>query len=912
MSDIPEGLDEFVAQAAPSPAINTPNPQAGTPPGLDDFIAPEVNEEKYGTPGQQAIAGAEAVGKGVAGPLATGAERLAGVPAEDILGREEANPITHTLGEVAGLVGSTMAGTGLGSLLSHAGESVAGRVAGAGIGALGTSVAKHAAENLVFQAGDEASKLILQDPNQSAETAALDMGLAGLIGGGFGTINPLWQATKGSLTGGILGAFADKVGGISSVNPSSAETAIAKSGMDIAPELKGLVSDNSSVQQMSRELSQTDTNGSGLEFQKSYKNMQNKAGDLLMQSLGKAPEEVASMPPISKYEAGKAIGDTLSKEFDEQLSPYSQAFEELKGKFKDVELPKDTISTTGQKVPGTISSIVDKVSQLAIDEGWTASPSSDIMHEVNRVIKEAPLQQNLKQLGHFISQVGNNTNKDLMNGPLRNAGGRIISTLKDAEADVIGNKLGAEAPELLDQFKAARQGYAVQSAMKEALDSRLGIKGSTSGFADALSDMARTDGEGVLRRLSGKNDAEALQFLGKHYPKTAEVIKNYHISDLLQNAASKAKDGSVIDNGTLLRNYEKMAPELRNFIAPPEAQNNIKAISTALDAFKNPNHNFSNTARVSEALSKHGIGTAVGMMGALMGHGVLGAVMGPLVNAIGKDVPDAIKLSLLKFLGSDKQINASGFKSMVDFIAHTIRGENTLSKATANIFKAGSEVIPPKLIPNDKDREKIKKAVANFQQNPDQMTEIAGQVGHYMPDHSTALSQTAANAVNYLNSQRPNTAPQNPFDSKRKLTPQETGQYNRTLDIAQQPLMVLKHIADGRITAQDVQTQIALYPGLYKRTVQKLTDNMTKAIAKGQTIPYQTRMGLSMYMGHALDSTMTPSGILAAQPQAPQAQPQTAIQPASNPKRSTASLSKMAGMYQTKSQAAEKDRANRD
>lgn len=910
----PVGLDEFLSP--PSASSEEPGTDR-EPAGLDSFIAPEMNEEKYGTPTEMAKTAAEGLAKGLAGPLATGAEKAIFGNEKEQLARAETNPVTHGLGEVTGLVGGSLVApeVTLGGRLAAVGQAAKLGAEAAGIGKIGSGIVQHAIENMVFQAGDEASKMILKDPAQSSDTAITDMGLAALIGGGFGAISPLWHAASGKATGGILGALSDKVGGIEGAAPTPASEALAKSGMDIAPELKGLIHQNPAVQEMARTLMQTDTSASGRAIQKSYHEMTNQAGDSLVSALGKTPEEVRLMPELSKYESGKEIGNKLADEYENQLNPFAKGFDDIKGKLKDVDLEPvipANVAAGIEAQPGTVNKIIDAISQKAIEEGWVTSPSSDIMREVNRVTKELPLQKNLKNLGDFITQVGNNTQKDPLNGPLRRAGGIMSSIMKDAEADVMAKSLGeAEGPAAVEQFKALREGYAVQSALKEALDSRLGARGSTSGYADAIREMARTDGEAVLRKLSGKGDAEWLDFVQKHYPETAKVIRDFHVNDLLQNAANKAKEGATIDNAALLRSMDKMSPELKSFVASPEARQQIESIGAALEAFKNPNHNFSNTARVASSLLKDLPATAIGAGTALMGHSFAkGALAAALAKAIGRDAPDAARLALLRFLGSSQPIDAGAFKTMVDYLHHTIKGETALSNAAKGVFKAGSEVIPPRLMPKDSDRSKIKRAVSSMQVDPEKALDMTGKTGYYLPNHATALSNTGATALQILNAARPQTDKAAPLDTQRKPSPMEEAKYNRTLDIAQQPLMVFKHLAEGTLTPGDVALMKSLYPALYTRSVEKLSNQMTEAVSKKVQIPYKTKLGLSLFMGQPLDSTMSPINILAAQPKPPQYQPQTAQQPAQGPKHSTNSLSKMPSMYKTQAQSAEQNRTN--
>lgn len=908
-------------------------------------------DDQYGTPLELAKTVVEGLGKGLAGPIFTGAEtKLLGNEKEQ-LARQEASPVVHGAAEMTGLVGGAMAAPEitLGGLLPKAGalgaEALglgavsagqkaynAAKLAGATMetanaaktaalaafsapARIGSAVVASALENMAYQAGDEASKMIVKDPGQSANTAIASMGLAGLIGGAFGTVAPLWHAASGKPTGGILGAIADKLGGIEGVAPNPGAEAIAKSGINISPELKGLVSDNPAVQEMARTLMQTDANASGQAMQKSYKEMTNNAGEHLLNAVGKTAEDVSNMPELSKYEAGKAVGSALADEYEAQMGPLAKGFDAIKSKLKGIDLLPQTQELPGiPGNPGTVNSIIDNIAKKAIEEGWTASPSSDIMREVRRVTEELPLQKNLKNLGDFITQVGNNTNKDVMNGPLRRAGAIMSGVMRDAEADVMAARLGeTEGPAAVEEFKALRAGYRNQSALKEAIDSRLNLRGSASGYAGSLKEMAKTDGEGLIRKLAGKGDADWLKFVQTNYPKTAEALKNFHLNDLLQSAASKAKDGAAIDNAAFLKGLSNMTPELRDFVIPKEAQDNILGIKTALDAFKNPTHNFSNTARVAATLLKDLPSTALGAGAMLTGHGFAKSALAfALAKAGIKDAPDAIRLGLLRFLGSNQPVEAGAFKTMVDFLHHTIKGENLLANATKNVFKAGSEVIPEGFMPKESDREKLHKSLTAMQDDPKKALSMAGNTGYYLPNHAAALSQTGANAINFLNQEKPDTGPMAPLDSKRQLSPVEKAQYNRTLDVAQQPLMVFKHIKNGTLTPNDVKVVKTLYPDLYNRSVQKLTDHMTNTLAKGDKIPYSTRLGLSLYMGQALDSTMSPNAIVAAQPM-PKAlpQPQTATQPASRPKTSTSGLNKMPNMYKTQAQSAEQDRSNR-
>ncbi len=175
----PDAQPQQDAQAAPQSAGAS-----------GDFIPDnqfQPDDEKYGGTGQQVITGLEGAAQGLAGPLATWGEKKLGVDPQDIRGRAAANPWTHGISEAAGFGAGMYFGTGEAALLAKASEGVAG-LAGLGEAAsLGGKLAKGAltagTEMGLFQAGDETSKYLLDDPNQTVGSALTNVGLSTLLGG---------------------------------------------------------------------------------------------------------------------------------------------------------------------------------------------------------------------------------------------------------------------------------------------------------------------------------------------------------------------------------------------------------------------------------------------------------------------------------------------------------------------------------------------------------------------------------------------------------------------------------------------------------------------------------------------------------------------------------------------------------
>jgi len=208
----PDVTSDISPSGAPMPASVSNSGIIGNIADIDPNDI-ESEEDHYGSFGQQALTGIEGAAQGFAGPLATGAEKLlskAGVPGlspEEQAARAEANPITSNLSQAVGFGAGAFTGTGEAALLSKVGEAAVGA---ARLGEATNVVSKIAetgirggAELAALQAGDEASKFINQDPNQTLGSAAVNVGLSSLIGvagGAFlGSIKPAVATTANKL-----------------------------------------------------------------------------------------------------------------------------------------------------------------------------------------------------------------------------------------------------------------------------------------------------------------------------------------------------------------------------------------------------------------------------------------------------------------------------------------------------------------------------------------------------------------------------------------------------------------------------------------------------------------------------------------------------------------------------------------
>lgn len=290
-----------------------------------------------------------------------------------------------------------------------------------------------------------------------------------------------------------------------------------------------------------------------------------------------------------------------------------------------------------------------------------------------------------------------------------------------------------------------------------------------------------------------------------------------------------------------------------------------------------------------------------GAAAAVTGHNPLvGAAVAKAAGFMGKEAPEAVHLALLKFLGTAApEVEAAGVKAAAEMAASNIRTEKSLSKGVQAIFDRGYSYDPFTKTRTDIDA--LKASLEKLEQKPEQVMDIGGKLGVYMGEHASALGMVVGRSMQYLQNLKPKTLPASPLDSPLVASKTDEAKYNQALQIANNPLSVLKSIRDGSITQIDIQHLQALYPALYGRMQSKVSAAMVQAKVDGTTIPYPTRQALSMFLKQPLDSSFTPANLQSVQmtfmPK-PEMMPQQ-----SAPKGDMKAVSKMPSMYQTPAQA---------
>ena len=388
-----------------------------------------------------------------------------------------------------------------------------------------------------------------------------------------------------------------------------------------------------------------------------------------------------------------------------------------------------------------------------------------------------------------------------------------------------------------------------------------------------------------------------------NFPTLADRVRRYGIRDLFTKSVEKANPGELFNPLWLSKSLDNTTPEYRKFLFP-QGEGQLQSVRTLLQYF--PKHQTSATAHNLDQMLG-GAATGIGFIHALLSgaNPVTGAVTGYLAKLLARDVPDHVRLGLLKFFGSNQPINAPAFKAMVDYIGHVAKGENVLLKGAKAIFASEKVLLPKQIIPDEKDRKKLQKQIDEMRVNPDKMLKKGTEASYYLPDANSHITMVAQNAMNYLNNIKPAKDKMSPFDAQPMVSKAEQATYNRALDLAISPAIILPSIQEGTITFDDMKHLRAMYPKLTNRMIAKISNEMMDSLSKDALIPFKTKMGLSVFLGQPLDTILRSESILAAQPimQTPEAQQPNAM-PKATPARAD-KLAKMPGSYMTQLQKGE-------
>lgn len=392
----------------------------------------------------------------------------------------------------------------------------------------------------------------------------------------------------------------------------------------------------------------------------------------------------------------------------------------------------------------------------------------------------------------------------------------------------------------------------------------------------------------------------------------------------------------------------KLAPKLNSFMAGLGAANQASKVSEVsselgkvleLDGDKWFQRGVEFHEKIPDLILEATIDPAVykiaggGRAGAEVATAVHNWVTPKIEKLLGASFPQAVSKyvvpAALKALGGGA--SPAEVLSTVGYAVKVARGAQRINKAVENVFKSGGNEAAP--IATDFAKRQIKESIENndlqksieaeaAQQNngqapqegfatggeikaeaPQPVSQGSEYLAKHYPEQNILLQQARGRISGYLQSIKPNSHPQSlPFD--RKPTGRlEHQAYDQALGVAAAPLSVLNHIQKGSLTPDHVRHIQSMYPEIYQELSQKLTHEVSTLQSKGLAVPYKTRIGLSLFLGAPLDSTMTPDGIATIQGLYAQGRAQQQAQGAGLGKSTANSMAKLAQNSQTSGQA---------
>lgn len=964
-----------------------------------DFDSLQDDSEKYSTPEQQFNAGLEGAAQGIIGPLAPLAEtKMLGIDPAEIRARETANPFTHGISQGVGLVTSALSGVGEAGILAKIGE---GAKAAVGLGELGAGASlmhkaaagavSQAAEFAALASGDETSRMILKDPDQSAQSALANIGLSTALGGltgGFmsGVVSPLWKATAGSkLEGALQSIEHDQVSGINGAIPDQTmrpvfEKTLAAMGGTTPEAIQDYLANYKAIQEAPQfediyqhGLDHIGEIGDNLNKSKTAYNdlRENMMSDFRERgadakaakqmadfSLKDAQTKLASDIQDRALDSGKLVSQGVENLRQSVVDQSAKAYDLLDANKKNI--PLDGFYNKAEKLAKNLEAQGTIEAQSQADRLRQYATSIQSKFGTGVLAPEAkPLIQGLDKVSKY------DFNATAFDKGLNGSYKELRSTLDEALKDAVPEYRAAMKPLAKDtQFLSELRKYgtpeeatsAIRGLKNEAkyktempmlkqLEERTGMQ-FTQDIEPYANKETRAALEEALPEFKNAQDTAAALDRLKH-PETKAILERV----LAESEQAKALEAAHLAKSAIPGITENtLQGKLKSAMTPGKNIAVEKAL-TQFPEFKGKSvPEMLNLLRMKEAFEKNATRGSkhVNMYGAIvgglagavhaMGHTIgipTGAIVGSLVDAHGPELiksmldkymtkfgnlnelakegaKDSSKTLLSRILGANMSSpNSESFKAGVDYISNIKKGVQATKDTADAIFKSGSTQLIRNR-PTDSDRDKLDNLVTKFQDSPGNLVQYMQQskVGHYLPDHGGSLSKSATAATQYLQQIKPKPFKPSPLDKEIAPSKSDITRYNRALDIANNPLLVLEHAKNGTIQPSDIQDIHSMYPALYQQMCQQVTAAIIRREGNEETIPYKTRLGVSLLLGQALDSSMTPASIIAAQP-IPTPPPQQQSPGGNKGGKSTSKLGKTNSSYQTTTQSAESDRTNR-
>jgi hypothetical protein len=562
-----------------------------------------------------------------------------------------------------------------------------------------------------------------------------------------------------------------------------------------------------------------------------------------------APQALAHAAYGDTHEAAESIlwGAGLGGIIGLGSGALSEGVRAAKGAARDAMLAHGVLDEAGQVDHGRIRELMGtaapealqgktRAELLAMKQGVTDAMSEHAA-TLDAAIAKAPPELG-ERLGIKPTELASKIQGDVM--ATRPALGTSMYTAEARELSSITDRIAAKGPEPVSF---------------QSLDSLTGIKGLDSLLDKAPGELSGK--EKIARQVAGIVESEKQRAMNEAF-----------------NAL-----GLSTSYGDFLAQKEQLAQIGQALSLPPTT-------AASLLASKGVGLVSKGIAGAVGGIAGHAIG---GPLGGIVGYGAVKGIATKLLdNAIGgkalalstralkafTDRPETIGWLGSAFAKDTTQAAAKAFASIPSILT---REAVAAKQASADPFKA---TLGPQA--NGLSKGQQFDRVAEALDNPQRVqSELEAQTHLYAkdPELSAAVQQAHERAVGYLAGAVPkNPNPAKPFETRPWApTPEQIRGFGQRLEIVNNPMAVMEHIAAGDLTPAHVEALGAVYPTLRDRMVEQVAMMAHDPRLAGK-VGAGAKLGLSMMTGINFDSTnyqqAYPPGGSAGPQGAPQAKKQ--------------------------------------
>lgn len=860
--------------------------QVAAPDGSADFI-PDSNfisdEQKYGdTKGElkAAILGAlRSASFGLSDEFLT---RTGAMKPEDLKAYKEQNPNATTAGEVGGVLGAVLAPeTGIARLLSApikavsklggaiaeaatpVAESIAGRIAGAEtspvinkiLSQAGSMGVGSAVEGAVYGLGQSITEHALGDPDLNAESVLANVGAGAITGGALGslfggikggvqekfprflseeTVKGIAEGDHRSLIEGSDIANPEKEGilnGLTKLKSDAVEIRQAAVDLDNAPVLPGMISDSKMVQKAQDSLLNGPPTMSSLKAQQMATEGFEKASQATEKVLG------ADMD-ITKASLGDTLKGVVSESVEAQAKPINELYDQLKSEYQTLPVSDRAL----KQVAANIKKIEDV--PLSPQARSIAEGVADRLQSIKTV-------DDLKRLKSIINQELGFSATPIQKRVTAIIGDKLATLEENSIVRFAQNEMKTSAAKdrilrLLDEREAVNAQYSVFRDKIERLGEAMGRK-RVHGAQDFLDHIESMTPEKIADKLAAKNNSKFLDWFSAEFPQGMESISQYQ-KGLIRNAAMKDGEFNI---RRAMSEIDKMPHEYKQKIFTAEELKKLDSVKKYTQAFPK---NFNPSGTSNADTFRHFFG-------------------GPLGAAV-SNIRDFAIEGFIRGATSGEQTKSfiAGLTKIEKTAAKTAKsvnlGVNAIFSQERN--SSGKGYVAVSAIDRREQHNKNQPEISQYSQDPQKLidklhadTENMAQIA---PKTAQAAQQTMARAVQFLNSKLPGAGiPQKPLSAQYRPSDTELAKWHKYFSAVDSPTQILNSVARGTIVPEEVEAVSAVYPKLMHQMQVAVTDKMTTNIAKNKSLPYKTKMALSMFLGTDLVDSLNPVSILATQ-----------------------------------------------